>query len=156
MKEKNNYVRFMLILIVLLLFIVIGLLAIPEMNSAREKAFKVEAATILTSAKSTLEKIDLNSMTTTGSSSCRKGNTYCFTLKELKLLETYKTSSDNYVGKVEIDLNDVDNPEYMLYLYRSADLKMLFASTKNFANMGSAYLGSWLEEYETCNCELNN
>lgn len=126
----------------------------PQMNSARENAFKIEALTILESSKSTINKLIKSSeiSVNNNTSSCKKDNTYCFSLNELKKLGLYKSGNESYIGKVEIDLVDVDNPQYILYLKKSEDLKMMFASTKNFANMASVPVINWTEEYELCNC----
>ena len=156
-KENNNSIKFIGIIIILLLVIIIAILAMPKMEEAREKAFRVEATRIVDSSKVAMKnygngKIALKN----NSSSCKINNTYCFTISELKKLNVYKSESDEYVGKVIIDVSNENKPIYNLYLKKSVDLKIIGGFREDYINMGVLAIESWEDDYEVCNCELNN
>ena len=153
-KENSNFFKLISVIIVLLLIVIIGILTMPRMEEAREKAFRVEATRIIDAAKRTFKdynsgKINLKN----NSTSCKKNNEICFKISELSNLKYYKASSSDYIGKVVIDASDNNNVMYYLYLKKSADLRIIGGFREDYVNMGTLSIEDWEEEYETCNCE---
>ena len=153
-KENNNFIKLIGVIIVLLLIIIIAILSLPRMEESREKAFRVEATRVVDGAKEAMKKYNNGTLSLKdNSSSCKINNTYCFTISELKKLEVYKSGSDDYVGKVIIDVSNSNNPLYYLYLKKSADLKIIGGFREDYINMGTLAIESWNDDYEVCNCE---
>lgn len=152
-KENSKFIKLIGITIVLLLIVIIALLAMPRMNEAREKAFRVEATRVVDAAKVAIKQYDNGKFKLSDNSlSCRKGTNYCFTISELEKLGFYKSSNDDYVGKVVIDVANT-TPQYYLYLKRSTDLKIIGGFREDYINMGTISIEMWEDSYETCNCE---
>jgi hypothetical protein len=129
----------------------------PRMEEAREKAFRVEATRIVDSAKVAINNYSNGSVALkNNSASCKINNTYCFTVSELKKLNVYKSDNEDYAGKVIIDASNPNKPLYYLYLRKSADLKIIGGIREDYINMGVLAIEAWNDDYEVCNCELNN
>ncbi len=155
MINNDKFIKLIGIIIILLLIVVIGLLYMPRMTDVREKAFRVEATRIVDSSKIAMQKFNNKEIELKNNEkSCHIKNTYCFTISELKDLGIYKADNDNYVGKIIVDYeNKLDNPQYYLYLKKSADLKIIGGFREDYINMGTLAFDSWLDEYEVCECE---
>ena len=80
-KENNNFIKLFLAIITLLLIIIIGLLAMPTMDSARRKAFKVEATKIIDASKSAMSHYSKGDLSLFG---------LLFTIFEFPLLLRFK------------------------------------------------------------------
>jgi len=153
--ESKKIIKLLSIVIVLLFIIIMALVFMPGMNNAREKAFRIEATKIVDASKSVMKSFNDGIITfnENTSNSCRMGNKYCFTISELKRLDKYKSDSDDYVGKIEVDLNNPDKPLYVLYLKKSYELKIIAGTREDYINMGVIAIEPWQEEFEKCNCE---
>ena len=152
---NSNYIKFAVSFIIVLLIVIICLLSIPNMKDAREKAFRIEATKIVDASKDTMSLI-LKRKAEIGndSNSCQNGAFFCMNISKLKEYGTYIPDSDNYVGKVEVDYSSADNPVYILYLKKSADLKIIKGTRGDYINMGYISTLPWEEKYETCKCEF--
>lgn len=153
-KDNNGFLKLIGVIIVLLLVIIIGLLSMPRMEEAREKAFRIEATRIIDSSKLLLKNYNGKKYVLKNNYlSCRKDNEICFNIEELKNTNLYKSGSDDYVGKVVIDLSDSSNQQFYLYLKKSYDLKIIAGFREDYVTMGTLSIEEWKEDYETCNCE---
>ena len=157
MKTNDNIksIKLIGIIIVLLLIVIIGLLAMPRMTEVREKAFRVEATKIVDAAKSAMNKFNNKELELKDNGeSCHKANTYCFTVSELENIGVYNLDNKDYIGKIIVDYEqNINKPQYYLYLKKSADLKIINGFREDYVNMGSISYQQWLDEYETCDCK---
>lgn len=153
--KKRNPLVLLICIIVLLVFTIIILLmtSMPLMTTARENAFRIEANNVVKGAETALSEYNNDKLVINENNEnvCINEEKICMTIDYLSDNSYYK--NNNYRGKIEINIKDINNPMFTLYLTRSAEFRFVGLSYTNYTDYGQVNNDVWLDEYETCTCE---
>lgn len=160
MKNNKGFTLIELLAVIVVLAIVTVIASssiLPYMSNARVDAFEVEATNVVKSAKSALDLYNMNQVSLKGNtSSCKKDNNICFTIKELVDLGIYKDKADNFSGKVLIDVTNSTAPTYTLYLQKGAEFNITGGTETDYVDSTAINNGGWSDadatSYSTCSC----
>lgn len=126
--------------------------SINSITTAKESAFRIEANNVVSAAKEIFKEYQKgNYVVSNNSDGCRNEQKICITINKMKN-SNYSVNS-KYKGKIEIDITDMQNPKYTLFLARSAEFRFVDLSYTNYTEYGQINNSPWKEEYEVCNCE---
>ncbi len=158
MRKKNGFTLVELLAVIVVLAIIM-IIAIPSvldtMNNARRKTFVLEAQKVF---KSTQEQYTMDSQ-----SSIPGAGVYIYNIKT----DLGTTDTGNYLGFVIVDAEDVDNPQYIIYLWDNN--YMLFnynvnasggfpdpTDTSTVQGFNSSTVAQFNSEYPACNNYLGD
>lgn len=152
--KKRNPLVLLICIIILLIFaiIILSFTSIPLMSSARENAFRIEANNVVKAAEKLYDSYKSDNLEIANDeNSCKNDKYICVTIDKLAQDEYY--ANNGYRGKVVIDITDIDNPMYKLYLTRSAEFRFVGLNYTNYTDYGQVNNEPWKDIYEICDCE---
>ena len=155
--KKRNPLILLICIIILLIFaiIILSLTSIPLMSSARENAFRIEANNVVKAAEKVYANYkDNNIVIPNDGISCSNEKNICVTIEKLSKYKYYV--NNGYKGKVIIDITDINNPVYNLYLTKNAEFRVVGLNYTNYTEYGQINNESWNENYEICNCDTTD
>ncbi|MBQ7031160.1 MAG: type II secretion system protein [Bacilli bacterium] len=161
MKNRKGFTLIELLAVIVVLAIVMVLATttvLPYMTKAREKAFRIEATSVVQAAKNAYDLYNLNQIKLyeNNAPSCRNGGWVCFTVEELINLGLYTGDKNEYSGSVYInDRYDKINPEYELYLKKGNEYAIIGQTEENYNEYGTLdSVEDWEDRFSsTCNCD---
>ena len=161
MKTKNGFTLIELLAVIVVLAIVMVLATttvLPYMTKAREKAFRIDATSVVSAAKNAYDLLNLNQITLyeNNAPSCRNGGWVCFTIEELINLGLYTGDKNVYSGMIYIrDRYDKINPTYELYLKKGNEYAIIGQTEENYNDYGNLdNIEDWEDRFSSsCNCD---
>ena len=155
MKKKNGFTLIELLAVIVVLAIVTVLATstiLPYMGSAREDAFKVEAANAVKAADYVMNLYTLGDFTFdsdgTTSSYNATGKKACITIAALIDAGAFDADKEAYMGRVIIDLSNKQN-SYTLSLKKNDEFVLVEKTGRNFSD-AALNDNDWSETYEKC------
>ena len=157
--KNTKFTLIELIAVVVLLgmsIIIMSTITLPKMTNSREKAFRVETTKIVKATEKAIKDYKLSKFVVQNNSdSCAIDERYCFSIKELVNLRYYDGNINHYSGKIEAYKSD-DKLSYSVYVKKNDEFKIIAGYREDYTENGLLSIESWNEDYEECNCELNN
>ena len=162
MKNRKGFTLIELLAVIVVLAIVMVLATttvLPYMTKAREKAFRIEATSVVQAAKNAYDLYNLNQIKLydNNAPSCKNSAWICFTVEELIDLGIYTGDKNEYKGMVYIH-NGGDykiNPVYELYLKKGNEYAIIGQIKENYNDSGEIDdIADWDDSYSSsCNCD---
>ncbi len=159
MKDKRGFTLIELLAVIVVLAIVMVLAVttvLPMMGQSREKAFRIEATNAVKYAGDAydlfnLGEIDINKDST---KSCYNSTTnkMCFTIDELIDLQLYQVDKGIFLGKVDIDLTNRNQPIYTLYFKKNDEFRIVGEQFNTYVDYGELNNAAWDNKYNSCTC----
>ncbi len=156
MKNNKGFTLIELLAVIVVLSVIITIAAtnvLPQMNIAREGAFRAEATLFAKNSKELYANYAMGATNITNSqNACVSKTKACFTVSELIRLGL-SDLNDNYTGKVILDLDNQTITGYHVSLKKADEYWFINEPYSDFKENGKLNDGSWTSEYETCSCE---
>ncbi|MBQ8901445.1 MAG: type II secretion system protein [Bacilli bacterium] len=157
MKENKGFTLIELLAVIVVLSIVMVIAAtsvLPYMSKATEKSFRIEATSLVESAKNAYDLYNLNQISIDGENSCKVTNEMCFEVEELVRLGLYKGDITDYKGTVTIDITNSKKPIYTINFKKGNEYALIEQTGKKFNESGTlSDINDWDEEvHEVCSC----
>ncbi len=157
MKRKNGFTLIELLAVIVVLAIVTVLATstiLPYMGSAREDAFKVEAANAINAADYVMNlytlgdfKFDESGTTSKYDASSKKA---CFTIAALIDAGAYDADKNTFTGRVIIDKSGKQS-SYTISLKKNEEFRLVKAKGRDFKDAPLSAADDWEESDEVCN-----